>query len=369
MQNRRYSDRFSSSGSAAAWPANLVWIWPFSLADLTAGLRSRLRDNSAAVETITPFGLKDSHPAIGIIRGIRLQYQASGAAGEIVLVVKEPRGTTRLGLAGAGRREAGVYTSLATEIPLHMPRCFAASPSGDWILLDELEMVRPQSQWTAQDFRRALRDLAKLHDRFWNLDVDLAAFSWLARPLNVDFEVHINAAARAVEHIVHYGKPDHLARDYQKMAVLAQLTTGADMVVAPLLKESKTMIHGDYWPGNIAVVPQQVNTVYDWQMAGIAPGILDLVTFIKKSEWWLTPLPLSMEEMQTYYRTAILEQSGHEWTSDTWNLLWDHALMWVFIQAWLDVIAASPDAVAEVSSADIDQVWLEPIMAAVKRRL
>jgi len=368
--NRHDRDQFNTDHESLE--SNLmdcIWDWPFSLGELTAGLRRRLQDKTARVVNVRPFPLKESRPAIGILRAFHLDYRIQGKQDTIDLVVKEPRGTTRKGLAGAGRREAGVYNRLASEIPLQIPDCFAAATTGDWILLDLIENVRSRDEWRIAEYQRALQDLVVLHDRFWDLDIDLAAFTWLSRPLSVDFEVHVNAAARSVEHIVYYGEPVQLTRNPRKMAMLATLTTEADRVVAPLLSQKNTMIHGDYWPGNIAAFAKPPHLVYDWQLTGIAPGVLDLVNFVKKSEWWYEKLPLTDTEMQAYYRAMMKDQAGREWPEEEWSLIWDHALMWHFMQDWLDVIAASPDAVFEVRTDALERVWLEPVMAAVERRL
>src|SRR4030042_393564 len=68
-------------------------------------------------------------------------------------------------LAGAGRREVGVYQSLATQIPLRTPALVAASSAGDWLVLDWVRSVREPGAWKPEDYARALENLAQLHDR------------------------------------------------------------------------------------------------------------------------------------------------------------------------------------------------------------
>jgi hypothetical protein len=43
--------------------------------------------------------------------------------------------------------------------------------------------------------------------------------------------------------------------------------------------------------------------------------------------------------------------------------------MWRFLQEWLDLLAASPDAILATSAEQLDEVWLDPVAAAVARRL
>ncbi|NIN93720.1 MAG: phosphotransferase, partial [Anaerolineae bacterium] len=54
-------------------------------------------------------------------------------------------------------------------------------------------------------------------------------------------------------------------------------------MVLPLRRAPNTLLHGDYWPGNIAVLGDQRQIVYDWQLAGVGPGVIDLLVFVNKS--------------------------------------------------------------------------------------
>ena len=81
-----------------------AWAWPFSLSDLTAGLRKYLDDPTLAVGDVQPMTLPFQKPAIGRVRGIGVSYRARTSTGRLSLVVKEPAGSTRIGLAGVGER-------------------------------------------------------------------------------------------------------------------------------------------------------------------------------------------------------------------------------------------------------------------------
>ena len=60
---------------------------------------------------------------------------------------------------------------------------------------------------------------------------------------------------------------------------------------------------------------------------------------------------------------------GLAWEDSEWQELWDHALIWRFLQEWLDLIAASPGALLKTRSKQLDAVWLDPVTEAVTRRL
>lgn len=349
-------------------PAN-EWEWPFSLADITAGLRRYLVNSSIRVVDVRQLPLPHGRPSIGRVRALKVDYQSSKGEGSCRLVVKEPLGTTRTGLAGAGRREVGVYKSLVSHVPVSTPALVAASPVGDWLILETLEPTIEPSDWTKKDYKVAIVTLAEMHDRFWGLGEDLGTFTWLSRPLDSDFEIHVTAAAQAIERIVHSGEPKALAKAPHRLQVLASLSTQADQIVEPLARQPSTLLHGDYWPGNIAVIKNSTQVVYDWQLAGVGPGVIDLLVFVNKSAWWFGRLPMSRKEIVELYRREIKDRLGFVWSEDEWDELWDHALMWRFLQEWVDLLAASPEALLEVQAEHLDDVWLAPVTEAVSRRL
>lgn len=358
-----------SVAGEAVLQAEDTWPWPFSRADITAGLRRHLSDPFIQVVDVQPLKMTYRRPSIGRIRGIRAEYQGSHGERSIRLVVKEPQGATRAGLAGAGRREVGVYQSLAAQLPLSTPALVSASPSGDWLLMEAVQPARDASQWSADDYRSAIDALSSLHDRFWGLGEDLDAFPWLSRPITADFEVHVAAAAQAIERIVEVGQPEPLAAVPERMQLLARLTTLAEQVVEPLRRQPSTLLHGDYWPGNIAVLKNRSQVVYDWQLAGVGPGVMDLLVFISKSDWWFGDLPVSREAIIGQYRESLGEKIGVTWKENVWDEMWDHALMWRFLQEWVDLLAASPSPILETRAEQLDRIWLNPVADAVSRRL
>lgn len=347
----------------------LPWPWPFSRGDLTAGLRRSLRDLSLRVTDVQPMVISRRRPSIGDLRGLQVSYKGNSGEGSCRLVVKEPRGTTRSGLAGAGRREVGVYQFLAGQLPVIIPSLIAASSSGDWLLLECVSPSRDSSRWQRKDYLKAIEALAALHDRFWSLGEDLSAFTWLSRPISKDFEVHVAAGAHAVETIRFRGEPASLALAAEKMQLLESLIAKADRIIAPLRKEPNTLLHGDYWPGNISVMKDGSQIVYDWQLTAIGPAILDVLVFIKKSAWSFDSVPIDEQQMIEYYRQLMERRIGVVWSDEHWQQLWEHALMWRFIQEWLDLLAASPDPVLLTRAEHLEKVWLQPVLAAVEKRL
>ncbi len=109
--------------------------------------------------------------------------------------------------------------------------------------------------------------------------------------------------------------------------------------------------------------------MFDWQLAGIGSAVMDLLAFVTKSEWWFGELPVARRAIVDYYRQGLLSRSGITWDEPTWDRLWDHALMWRFLQEWVDLLAASPEPLLAARTELLEQVWLDPVAQAVARRL
>lgn len=345
------------------------WIWPFSRSKLTAGIRRYKGDTSLQVESVQPRSVSHQRPAIGSLQGLTVSFRGRDVEGELHLVVKEPQGSTRTGLAGAGRREVGIYESLASQLPLRTPSLICAGSGGAWLLLEDVEQSLLPSDWSETDYWTAVKALAALHDRFWDLGEDLDVFPWLGRPLSVDFEVHVTAAAQAVQRIVDMTSADLRVVDQERLRLLARLTAGAEQVAARLRRLPKTLLHGDYWPGNIAVLQDGSQAVYDWQLAAVGPAVLDLLVFVKNSQWYFGGMPVSESDLIDVYRDEIKSRTGIGWDDAQWQEQWDYAMIWRFIQEWLDLIAASPEALLTTRGKELDRVWFKPVANAIQRRL
>jgi len=352
----------------SATEAAVDWPWPFSQADLSAGLRRYYSDPSIWVGKVQPVTLRHMQPSIGRLRAARVTFEGKAGEQREVFVVKEPRGTTRTGLAGAGRREVGVYRYLVAELPLRAPRLVAASDAGDWLVLEARTPLRPPARWTVADYKTAVRALADLHDRFWGLGEDLNVYPWLSRPTEADFGVHVTAAANSLQRIVERGQPAGIADWPEKLHILAHLIMHAEQIIEPLREEPATLLHGDYWPGNI-LVHESGQLVFDWQLTAVGPAVLDVVAFVLKTAWWFEQMPVSADDIARLYRRSLREKGGQVWEDSRWQLLWDHAVMWRFLQEWLDLFAASPDTLLEARAESLERLWFQPLARAVARRL
>ena len=348
--------------------------WPFSRSELTAGLRRYLAASSLRLLDITPIPLPATMPGAALnesgttLSALSVGVRIDGEDQSLPLLLKEPP-VSRSGrvLTAIGQREYGVYRQLAPHLPLLVPGLVAGDETEGWIILEVLTGLRPAPEWTFEDYCEAILNLVNMHDRFWGLAEDLVNYPWLARPLDADYMDTIVAAVDAVQALVMEERIPQL-NTAKHLELLGKLTQSADEIVTPLRSETATLIHGDYWPGNIARPIDGRQIVFDWQLAGIGPAILDLVGFIQSVRMKLTPA-MPIDDMIAFYRQKCEELANPGWDDERFNYLWDHAIMWLFLINWLGKLAKmTPENYAPIHE-PFSRVWLDPVIEAVKRRL
>ena len=345
--------------------------WPFSTAELTAGLRRYLAEPGLQVRALSEQPLAQlrlpGQTAPGV-RGLRVDYTLGGESFTLDCVVKELLEAVRPGLSNPGVREAGLYRSLATQLPMPTPALIAADQAGSWLVLEAVEAAAP-APWDLNTFGQALGLLARLHERFWDLADDLSAYPWLARPLTRDFEVHVYSAAQALGAVVRDEWPARIAESPQILGTIGQMISQAERLAAPLRALPATLLHGELWAGNIVRDADGDMVVLDWQLAAIGPGVLDLVGMIKTTEWANGELPAPAERLAGRYRREIARLLNLRWSDADWAVLWDCALLWRFLQEMLPWSVSVPRDVFAARADAFDEVWLRPALDAAARRL
>jgi hypothetical protein len=345
-----------------------VVAWPFTIAELTAGLRRYFAQPALHVRELhasdNPHGRW-----IREAQGLRVVYEVDGSRATIECVVKQPRAAGRAGLAHPGVREAGLYRALSTQLPMATPALIAADSAGSWLVLEAVEAEPAGEPWSAAELGEAIDLLASLHERFWGLAEDLSAYPWLARPLTLDYEIHVYAAAQALGRIVRFEQPAVIAQSARVLSTLGQLISQAEQVVQPLRALPFTLLHGDFWQHNLLRDEDGDPIVLDWQLAAIGPGVLDLMVLATRTRWEHGRLPMPEPELAARYRRQVKRCLHVEWTDREWSRLWDHTLLWRFLQEQLSWAArAEPDEFI-AWAARFDEIWLEPVLAAASRRL
>lgn len=347
--------------------------WPFTTAELTAGLRRYFVEPTLHIVNLNEYTLRHFLPTLDAparVRGLNVDYAVGQYQLNVKVLVKEPAGINRSGLAGVGRREVGVYRSLANQLPMSTPALIAADPAGEWLVIESVDWDLGPRDWQAEHYQRAVLSLVDLHERFWDLAEDLTAYPWLARPLGNDFGVHLHAAAQALAKLVADDWPPSLTHSAETLHMLGQIVSQGEYIIAPLQTIPHTLLHGNVWPGSLSLRADGEIIALDWRLAAVGPGLLDLVALIFNSQWRLRKLPLAAEALITLYRAELTHRLNITWSDIEWATLWDCALLWHFLQQPLPWLGHAPRAslTPEILRAFTD-VWLSPVLAAAARRL
>ncbi|TAK12978.1 MAG: aminoglycoside phosphotransferase family protein [Anaerolineae bacterium] len=343
--------------------------WPISRAELTASLRRCSSDTSLALSAMQEQDIPGRRPGVGRVRGLRAEATGTQGVQVFDLVVKEPQGPTRAGTADSGLREVSVYTSLAELLPVRTPPLLAYHPGGDWLVMDLMPTGRAAEEWRTTDYLLAIDQLVALHDRFWGLGEDLTVYPWLLRPLDAELNLHVSAVESGAFKIADIQNRNRFRKDKELQGIIKRIITHFDSVTGPLQAAPTTLLHGDYWPGNIHVFPDGSLSVYDWESAAIGPGVLDLAHFILNSRWYFDPLPIPSTELTAHYRGRMDLANGHRWSDGDWQTLWDCALLWTFAADWVDLLAAIPDTLLDERGPQLEDLLFEPVRAAAARQL
>jgi hypothetical protein len=365
--------------------------WPFSTAELTAGLRRYLAEPTLQVAAVAEEPVApalSSSLGVRAVRGLRVSYSAGesaaiGATYRLDCVLKELDSEARPGLANPGVREAGVYRSLRAQLPVATPALIAADPAGSWLVLEAVDAAARPLSWTKDETYAAIQLLARLHERFWGLADDLAAYAWLARPLTIDFDIHVYAAAKALGRLAGDEWPPLIARSPQILGTLGQIIRQAEKVVQPLRAVPFTLLHGGFGPRTLLRDDEGDPVVLDWHQAGIGPGVLDLVAMVIETQWAAQTMapaapppttvgpmpPVPAAKQMARYRREIARAVNVRWTDSEWSELWDHALLWRFMQETLPWLASATPEEFAAREQQFDEVWLRPVLAAASRRL
>ena len=346
----------------------MVTGWPFTVAELTAGLRRYFAQPALHVRELAATDTYHARQAVEA-RGLTVTYEVDGSTATIDCVVKEPRAAGRAGLAHPGVREAGLFRALAAQLPMATPALIAADSAGSWLVLEAVEAEPATAPWGAAELTSAVTLLVSLHERFWGLAEDLSAYPWLARPLTLDYEIHVYAAAQALGRIVRHEQPAALAQSAPLLSTLGQIISQADLVVQPLRALPFTLLHGNFWQRNLLRDEDGDAVVLDWQRAAIGPGVLDLLVLATNTCWEQGTLPLPEAELTAHYRREVERCLHAAWTDAEWAQLWDHALLWRFMQEKLSWAARTDPAEFDARAARFEEVWLAPVQAAAERRL
>ena len=203
--------------------------------------------------------------------------------GPASLIIKFPRPGSAMGRSGIYRREADIFRILQEEDGLAVPKMYGFEVGDDpnhvVIALEEItgaRTVSPTEGCSVEESTEVLRNIARIHSRFWN-DPRVPPMS----TSTAFVERFIESGNRGWNPLVErYGS--------RAGAALAQFEWVRDNPRAWIEHRAgspQTLAHGDFQPENILFSsdPKRSNVIIDWQLSGAGPGICDVAIFLISS--------------------------------------------------------------------------------------
>lgn len=300
---------------------------PRDLSDLSSAWLSE-----ALQAPVTGYAVVDAHAGTTGRALLELQY-AGHTALPARLFVKLPPGdeTQRLFVtsSGMGRREALFYSSLASEVPVRVPRCyFAASDEAGQAYIMLLEnlvdagctFTNARKRYSLDYIRQVLAAFARLHAAYWASPRFATDLAWLQPPLQHGIAVQL--IARALE--MHSAAMPPVFRAMGEL-YLAE----ADAIHRLWARGAATLIHGDVHDGNLFYDQDQPGLL-DWAVVARGPALRDVGYFLAGT---LTPQHQREcgREMMRYYRDQLLAGGAPAPPpEDLWQQYqWHSAYVWV----------------------------------------
>jgi aminoglycoside phosphotransferase (APT) family kinase protein len=191
-----------------------------------------------------------------------------------------------LNVMGIGSSEVRFYREIAPDLPIERPRVFHACMSGPAqrfvLVLEDLaargaHFADVTTQVTVERARSVVRELARLHARFWNSPRLRSDLAWLRAP---DRRPHA-AAERCVCALA--AAP--ALRRFADVVPAGLRAAGSRIMAARDEFESVwargplTVVHGDAHIGNMYFLPETVGLL-DWQVVQCCQGMRDVTYFL-----------------------------------------------------------------------------------------
>ena len=294
--------------------------------------------SSALQVQVTGFSVLDAHAGTTGRALLALEYGVPTDMPERMFV-KLPPGDQQqrdfVTSSGMGRREALFYHSLASELPVRVPRCYFATSdaAGDAyiMLLENLvdsgcTFKNASKRYSPAYIRQILAAFARLHAAYWESPRFAGDLNWVQPPVQHDIGAQLIARALKI----------HGASMPAVFTEMAQLYLGQTDAIHRLWQRGvPTLIHGDVHDGNLFYDSGQPGFL-DWAMVARGPAMRDVGYFLAGN---LTPQDQRDcgSDMVRYYREQLLALGAPAPSAaDLWQQYqWHAAYVWVGAAATL----------------------------------
>lgn len=338
--------------------------YPFGHAALLGGLRQFMGAPSLklnAITTITSPQVVAGHFGAQMysasIQHLQVQVLLDGQQYPFWLLLTQDD-------APALKRVIQLNDFLASQLPVLLPGYITGSVDDGWMVQEAALNLRHPHEWTVDDYRELVDNLAMLHDRYWGLEEDLDIFEWLPRPLDRGFGRLLTQLA---ENVAALTDTEAWFSQGRWPAMFGALQAHLAAIVAPLQAEPLTLTHGNYWAGTVGRPVDGRQIITGWRNMAIAPAILDVVRFHHQTISHLKPA-MPIKAALARYRIQLAErQKNRVWSDTTWETLRDHGLMWLVISEWLPILVNNSAEIHNNLERPLANFWFPPTIEALDK--
>lgn len=181
--------------------------------------------------------------------------------------------------AGMGKREAMFYEVLSGEVPVRVPRSYAAysdEEGEDYLMLlehlvdSDCTFDNASNRYSLSYVRQILDAFASLHAAYWDSPRFSTDLSWVEPPLQ--HEIAIALVSQCLEQ-----HADAMPSVFREMGDL--YLAEADAIHQLWQRGTPTLIHGDVHDGNLFYDGDQPGFL-DWALVAQAPAMRDIGYFL-----------------------------------------------------------------------------------------
>lgn len=194
---------------------------------------------------------------------------------EVMVLKYTPRDAENL-IRQRAEREEKFYAQLAPTLSLGVPRVlgsFSDDQLGSAILFQAYQGIEG---WSQELLTGSVRAIAKLHAAFWDQAKVLEKYSWLTvKPDQISDQRKVEALQTWQEIFDRLEQPE-------KGQWVAKWIGQVDAICEYVQAFPRTVVHGDYHPGNYLLNDRGELLLCDWQEIGYGNPLEDLSFFIQR---------------------------------------------------------------------------------------